>query len=160
MFCMPTWQPQLPALAASSSESFTCLGQSFVQVSDRAKSSPWLAQAAARCWIRICVQAVNSCAAEFASTCRLPMSSLPNSSAAPVLVSLSPWRVFLRGLDSPSSSQCSSTICAADFPLTNLQPHKSALPISPLLAWLPAPSRPVLASLSKCASHAHLTLLQ
>jgi hypothetical protein len=33
-------------------------------------------------------------------------------------------------LDIPSSSQCSSTICAADFPLTNLQPHKSALPIS------------------------------
>jgi hypothetical protein len=30
----------------------------------------------------------------------------------------------------------------------------------PLLAWLPAPSRPVLASLPKCASHAHLTLLQ
>jgi hypothetical protein len=44
--------------------------------------------------------------------------------------------------------------------LTNLQPYKSALPISPLLAWLPAPSRPVLASLPKCASHAHLTLLQ
>jgi hypothetical protein len=27
------------------------------------------------------------------------------------------------------------------------------------LAWLPAPSGPVLASLPKCASHAHFTLL-
>jgi len=34
-------------------------------------------------------------------------------------------------LDIPSSSPCSSTICAADFPLMNLQPHKSALPIYP-----------------------------
>jgi len=69
-------------------------------------------------------------AAEFAFVCRLPMSSLPNSSTAPVLICLCPWRVFLHGLDIPSSSQCSSTICAADFPSTNLQLHKSALPIS------------------------------
>jgi hypothetical protein len=33
-------------------------------------------------------------------------------------------------LDIPSSSPCSLTICAAYFPLTNLQLHKSALPIS------------------------------
>jgi len=39
------------------------------------------------------------CAAEFASACRLLMSSLLNSSTAPVLVSLCPWRVFLPGLD-------------------------------------------------------------
>jgi len=66
-------------------------------------------------------------AAEFASACRLPMSSLPNSSTALVLVSLCPWRVFLPGLDIPSSSPCSSTICVADFSLTNLQLHKSVL---------------------------------
>jgi hypothetical protein len=30
-------------------------------------------------------------------------------------------------LDNPSSSPCSSTICIADFPLMNLQLHKSAL---------------------------------
>jgi len=124
---MPTWQPLLPALAASSIESLTCLGQSFVQVSDRAKSNQRLAQAVARCRIRICVQAANSCAAEFASACKLSMSSLSNSATALVLVSLSPWHVLLPGLDIPSSSPCSSTICAADFPLTNLQLHKSAL---------------------------------
>jgi len=126
---MPTWQPHLLALASSTVESLVCLRQSFVQVSDRAKTNPWLAQAVARCRIRICVQPANSCAAEFTSTCGLPMSSLPNSSTAPVLVSLCPWRVFLPGLDIPSLSPCSSTICAADFPLMNLQPHKSALPI-------------------------------
>jgi hypothetical protein len=60
--------------------------------------------------------------AEFASACKLPMSSLSNSATALVLVS-----VLLPGLDIPSSSPCSSTICAADFPLTNLQLHKSAL---------------------------------
>jgi len=70
-------------------------------------------------------------AAEFASACRLSMSSLLNSSTALVLVSLCPWRVFLPSLDIPSSTPCSSTICAVDFPLTNLQPHKSALPIYP-----------------------------
>jgi len=68
-------------------------------------------------------------AAEFASACMLPMSSLSNSSTAPILVSLCPWRVFLPSLDIPSSSPCLSTICAADFSLTNLQPHKFALPI-------------------------------
>jgi hypothetical protein len=133
MFCMPTWQPHLPALAASAVESLVCLGQSFVQVSNRAKSNPWLAQAVARCRIRICVQAANVCAVEFASACRLPMSSLPNSSTAPVLISLSPWQVFLPGLDIPASSPCLSTICAADFPLTNLQPHKFALSIYPII---------------------------
>jgi hypothetical protein len=76
--------------AASAVESFVYLRQSFVQVLDCAKSSPWLAQAAARCRICICVQAANSCAAEFASACRLPMSSLSNSSTAPVLVCLCP----------------------------------------------------------------------
>ena len=68
-------------------------------------------------------------AAEFASACGLPMSSQPNSLTAPVLISLCPWRVFLPSLDISSSSPCSSTICAADFSLTNLQSHKSALPI-------------------------------
>ena len=70
-------------------------------------------------------------AVEFASACGLLMSTLLNSSTAPVLVSLSPWRVFLPGLDIPVSSPCSSTIYAADFSLTNRQPHKSALPIYP-----------------------------
>ena len=63
--CMPTWQPQLPVLAASAVESLVCLGQSFIQVLDHAKPNPWLAQAVARCRIRICGQAANSCAAEF-----------------------------------------------------------------------------------------------
>ena len=70
-------------------------------------------------------------AVEFASACRLPIPALSNSSTTPVLVSLCPWRVFLHGVDIPSSSPCSSTICAADFSLTNLQHHKSALSISP-----------------------------
>ena len=133
MFCMPTQQPHLPALASSAVESLVCLRQSFVQVLDRAKSSPWLAQAVARCRIHIWVQVANFCAAEFASTCGLPMFALPNSSTAPVLGSLYPWRVFLPGLDIPVSSPCSSTICTANFPLTNLQPHKSALPIYPTI---------------------------
>jgi len=68
-------------------------------------------------------------AAEFVSVCRLSMSSLSNSSITPILVNLCPWRVFLPGLDIPSSSPYSSTICAADFSLTNLLPHKSVLPI-------------------------------
>jgi hypothetical protein len=45
-------------------------------------------------------------------------------------------------LDIPSSSPCSSTICAADFPLTNLQPHKSALPISPIVGMAASTLRP------------------
>jgi hypothetical protein len=78
---MPTWQPLLPALAASSVESLTCLGQSFIQVSDRAKSSQRLAQAAARCQIRICVQAAYVFAAEFlnspSSRQPIPLTSFP-----------------------------------------------------------------------------------
>jgi hypothetical protein len=101
--CVPCW-------------SLTCLGQSFVHVSDRAKSNKRLAQAVARCRIRICVQVTNVCAAEFRDS---PSSRQP----------IPPWRVLLPGLDIPSSSPCSSTIYAADFPLTNLQLHKSALPI-------------------------------
>jgi hypothetical protein len=100
--------------------------------------------------------------------------ALPNSKTASVLVSLSPWQVILLGLDIPSSSPCSSTICAANFPLKNLQLHKFALPIFlwrtysytnlryqfiSLLAWLPAPLGTVLDSLLKCAPRAHLTLL-
>jgi len=61
------------------------------------------------------------------------MYALPNSKTASVLVSLSPWQVILLGLDIPSSSPCSSTICTANFPLKNLQLHKSALPIYPLV---------------------------
>jgi len=68
------------------------------------------------CRIRICVQDVNVYAAEFRDS---PSSHQP----------IPPWRVLLSGLDIPSSSPCSSTIYAADFPLTNLQLHKSALPI-------------------------------
>jgi hypothetical protein len=45
-------------------------------------------------------------------------------------------------LDIPSSSPCSSTIYAADFPLTNLQPHKSALPISPTVGMAASTLRP------------------
>jgi hypothetical protein len=45
-------------------------------------------------------------------------------------------------LDIPSSSPCSSTICFADFPLTNLQPHKSALPISSTVSMAASTLRP------------------
>jgi hypothetical protein len=62
-------------------------------------------------------------------------------------------------LDIPSSSQCSSTICAADFPLTNLQPHKSALPISPTVGMAASPLGPVFNNMPKCAPRALLTLL-
>jgi len=140
---MPTWQPHLPALAASAVESFVCLGQSFVQLFDRAKSSPWLAQAVARCRIRICVQAANVFAAEFLdSSCSrqpMPLTSFPAwlghsivklmQSALPIFL----WRTYSR---------------------INLRCR-----FFPLLAWLPAPLGPVLDSLPKCASHAHLTLL-
>ena len=112
---MSTWQPQLPVLVASSVEFLTFLGQSVVQASDRAKSNQRLAQAVACCRIRIYVQTANSCAAEF---CNSPSSHQPI-----------PWRIFLLGLDSPSSSPCSSTICVINFSLTNLQLHKSTLPI-------------------------------
>jgi hypothetical protein len=54
--------------------SLTCLGQSFFQVLDRAKSNQRLAHAVARCRIRICVQAANVCAAEF---CDSPSSRQP-----------------------------------------------------------------------------------
>jgi len=70
------------------------------------------------------------------------MSLLPNSSTAPILVSLYHWWVFLSGLDIPSSNPCSSSICAADFPLTNLQPHKSALPIYPTIGIAASTLRP------------------
>jgi len=56
--------------------------------------------------------------------CRIPRQPLFSSA-------YTHWRVFLPGLDIPASSPCSSTICAADFSLTNLQPHKSALSIYP-----------------------------
>jgi len=114
---MPTWQPHLPALALSDVESLVCLGQSFVQVLDRAKSRPWLAQAIARCRIRICVQAANVFAAEFldspSSRQPMPLTSFPawlgHSIVKPMFV---------------NNLHC-------DFPLMNLQPHKSALPIYP-----------------------------
>ena len=54
-------------------------------------------------------------------------------------VSVSPGRIFLHGLDSPSSSPCSSKNLRCRFSPTNLQLHKYALPIPPLLAWLPLP---------------------
>jgi len=66
-----------------------------------------------RCRIHICVQAAPAYAAEF---CDSPNSRQP---------------IPLTRLGQSLSSPCSSTICATDFPLTNLQPHKSALPISP-----------------------------
>jgi hypothetical protein len=116
MFCMPTWQPLLPALAASSVESLTCLGQSFVQVSDRAKSSQRLAQAAARCRIRICVQAANVFAAEFldspSSRQPIPLTSFPawpgQSIVQPMFVNNLRCRF---SFDEPTAAQ----ICAADF---------------------------------------------
>jgi len=102
--------------AASAVEPFVCLGQFFVQVLDRAKSSPWLAQAAARCRIRICVQAANVFAAEFldSSCSRLPMppTSFPawlgHSIVKPMFVNNLRCRFFF---DELTAAQ----ICAADF---------------------------------------------
>ena len=55
-------------------------------------------------------------------------------------VSVSPRRIFLPGLDSPSSSPCSSKNLRCRFSPTNLQPHKSALPNLPTLSrGLPLP---------------------
>ena len=140
--------------------SLTCLGQSFFQVLDRAKSNQRLAQVVARYQIHICVQAANVCAAEFTSACRMPMSALLNSATAPILVNLSPWRVLLLGLDIPSSSPCSSTIYAADFPLTNLKLQKVALPIYVPVDMTTSTLDTVLDNLPKCAPRAHLTLLR
>ena len=105
-------------------------------------------------------------AAEFASACRLPIPALPNShlragsqclrcrilrqpqfssAYAPDEFSHLAWtfpRPFSPGLDIPSPSPCSSTISAADFPLTNLQPHKSALPIYPIVGMAASALRP------------------
>jgi hypothetical protein len=117
MFCVPTWQPQLPVLvafAAGLSHALDSPSSKFQIVPSQTNDLHKLLRAA-----------------EFTSACRLPMSALSNFATASVLVSLSPWWVFLLGLDSPSSNTCSSTICPADFSLTNLQLHKSALPIYP-----------------------------
>ena len=55
-------------------------------------------------------------------------------------VSVSPRQIFLPGLDSPSSSPCSSKNLRCRFSPTNLQPHKSALPNLPTLSrGLPLP---------------------
>src|SRR4030042_838690 len=48
-------------------------------------------------------------------------------------VSVSPGRIFLHGLDSPSSSPCSSKNLRCRFSPTNPQLLKSALPIFPLV---------------------------
>lgn len=104
-------------------------------------------------------------AAEFASACRPPIPALPNShlradsqclrcriprqpqfSSAYAPDEFSrldiPSSSLCSGLDIPSSSPCSSTISAADFPLTNLQPHKSALPIYPIVGMAASALRP------------------
>jgi len=114
---MPTWQPQLPALAASPaglSHALDSPSSTFQIVPSRTND------------LHKSLRVV-----EFASVCRLLMFALLNSVTAPVLVSLSSWRVFLLSLDSLSSSSCSLTICTVDFPFTNLQPHKSTLLIYP-----------------------------
>jgi hypothetical protein len=114
---MPTWQPQLPALAASPaglSHALDSPSSTFQIVPSRTND---LHKS-----LRV---------AEFVSVCMLLMFALLNSVTAPVLVSLSSWRVFLLSLDSLLSSSCSLTICTADFPFTNLQPHKSTLLIYP-----------------------------
>jgi len=147
MFFMSTWQPHLPVLAASSVELLICLGQSFVQVSDYAKSSPWLTQAVARCRIRICVQAANSCATEFLD------SPLFSSAYAPDEFSCLAW-TFHRQANVRQQSALPIFLWRT-YSRTNLRYR-----FLPLLAWLSAPLGPVLASLPKCASHAHLTLLQ
>jgi hypothetical protein len=113
---MSTWQPQLPALAASSVESLTCLGQSFVQVSDRAKSNQRLAQAVARCRIRICVQATNVFAVEFRDS--------PSSRQPIPLTSFAAWlEHFIVQLMFVNNLRCifsfdkstAAQICAADL---------------------------------------------
>ena len=144
MFCMPTWQPHLPALASSAVESFVCLGQFFVQVSDRGKSNSWLAQAVARCRIRICVQAANVFAAEFLDS---PSSHQP---MPPDEFSCLAW-TFHRQAHVRQQSALLIFLWRT-YSRINLRCR-----FLPLLAWLPAPLGTVLDSLPKCAP---LTLLQ
>jgi hypothetical protein len=128
---MPTSQPQLPVLAALAVESLVCLGQSFIQVSDHAKSNQWLAQAVACCRIRICVQAANVCSAEFLDG---PCSRQPTP-----LTSCPAW--------------------PEHFNVQSMFVNNLRCWFISLLAWLPAPLGPILDSLPKCAPRAHWTLL-
>jgi len=62
----------------------------------------------------------------------LPIPTLrPPSLNQRCFVSVSPRRIFLPGLNSPSSSPCSSKNLRYQFSPTNQQLHKSALPILP-----------------------------
>jgi hypothetical protein len=93
------------------------------------------------------------------SACRLPMSALPNSSTAPVLVSLSPdeFSCLAWTFQHPVHVRQQSVLPIFlwwTYSRTNLRCW-----FIPLLAWLPAPLDTVLDSLLKCAPHAHLTLL-
>src|SRR3990172_8476254 len=78
------------------------------------------------------------------------LPAMPISSALPIptlpppwlnqrcFVSVSPGRIFLPGLDSPSSSPCSSKNLRCRFSPTNPQLLKSALPIFPLVGMAAA----------------------
>jgi hypothetical protein len=131
---MPTWQPQLLVLVASAVESLACLEQSFVQVSDRAKSNQRLAQAVACCRIRICVQAANVCAAKFhdnpSSHQPIPLMSFPawlgQSIVQPMFVNNLHCRF---SFDEPTAAQ----ICAAHRKLRQLQPLHSRMFFQSLL---------------------------
>ena len=128
----PPGSPICQLFVASAVESLVYLGQSFVQVSDRAKSNPWLVQAVARCRIRICVQVANVFAVEFldgpCSRQPMPLTSFPAWLGHSIVKPM-----FINNL-----------LCR----------------FIPLLAWLPAPLGTVLDSLPKCAPRACLTLLK
>src|SRR3990172_8476253 len=94
---------------------------------------------------------INSACCRFCRLPTLPISpALPNqptlSRGLPLpqclnqrcFVSVSPGRIFLPGLDSPSSSPCSSKNLRCRFSPTNPQLLKSALPIFPLVGMAAA----------------------
>jgi len=113
-------------------------------------------------------------AAEFSSACRLPIPALPSlhlRAGCQCLRCRIPRQPLFSSAYAPDEFSC----LAWTFHRQANVRQQTALPIFlrrtyshtnlrcrflPLLTWLPAPSRPVLASLQKCASHAHLTLLQ
>src|SRR3972149_156854 len=82
-------------------------------------------------------------AAESADTAAESADTVPRAATAPAsnqrcFVSVSPGRIFLPGLDSPSSSPCSSKNLRCRFSPTNPQLLKSALPIFPLVGMAAA----------------------
>ena len=99
-----------------------------------------------------------SCQVE--STTCTSRCALPNSTTTPVLISLSPWQVFLRGLDSPSSNHVRQQSALSIFLWRTYSCINLRCRFILLMAWLPTSLDTVLDSLPYCAPLTHLTLLQ